>query len=116
MVSARKWEKCDSETRDEGTLGLQVEGGISVQDTLSPIRWGLVGLGWVATDFIAPAMVQNPNSRLAACLGSSLAKGHAFAERFGVERVHGDIEALMHDPDVDAVYIALPRHNDFQWR
>src|SRR5919202_526947 len=79
-----------------------------MQDTPSPIRWGLVGLGWVATDFIAPAMVQSPSSRLAACVGSSLAKGRAFAERFGVERVHGDFEALMHDPDVDAVYIALP--------
>jgi len=79
-----------------------------VQDTLPPIRWGLVGLGWAATDFIAPAMVQSPSSRLAACVGSSLAKGRAFAERFGVEHVHGDIEALMHDPNVDAVYIALP--------
>ena len=74
----------------------------------SPVRWGLVGLGWVATDFIAPAMVTSAGSRLAACLGSSLAKGRAFAERFGVERVHGDLEALMHDPGVDAVYIALP--------
>jgi len=79
-----------------------------VRDTLSPIRWGLVGLGWVASDFIAPAMVENPGSRLAACVGSSLAKGRAFAERFGVERVHSDLDALMHDPDVDAVYIALP--------
>src|SRR5262252_3384841 len=108
MVSARKWEQCDSETRDDGSLVLKVEGGISVQDTPSSIRWGLVGLGWVATDFIAPAMVQSPSSRLAACPGSSLAKGRAFAERFGVERVHGDLEALMHDPDIDAVYIALP--------
>ena len=108
MASARKWEKYDSRTRDEGTLMLQGEGGISVQDTPSSIRWGLVGLGWVTTDFIAPAMVQSPSSRLAACLGSSLAKGRAFAERFGVERVHGDLEALMHDPDIDAVYIALP--------
>ena len=74
----------------------------------SPVRWGLVGLGWVATDFVAPGMVSSPGSRLAACLGSSLAKGRAFAERFGVERVHNDLEALMHDPDVDAVYIALP--------
>jgi 1,5-anhydro-D-fructose reductase (1,5-anhydro-D-mannitol-forming) len=79
-----------------------------VRDIPSPIRWGLVGLGWVASDFVAPAMVQSPSSRLAACLGSSLAKGRAFAERFGVERVHGDLDALMHDPDVDAVYIALP--------
>jgi 1,5-anhydro-D-fructose reductase (1,5-anhydro-D-mannitol-forming) len=53
-------------------------------------------------------MVESPGSRLAACLGSSLAKGRAFAERFGVERVHADLEALMHDPNVDAVYIALP--------
>jgi 1,5-anhydro-D-fructose reductase (1,5-anhydro-D-mannitol-forming) len=79
-----------------------------VSDALSPVRWGLVGLGWAATDFVAPAMVKSPGSRLAACLGSSLAKGRAFAERFGVERVHGDLEALMHDPNVDAVYIALP--------
>jgi 1,5-anhydro-D-fructose reductase (1,5-anhydro-D-mannitol-forming) len=79
-----------------------------VNDAPSPIRWGIVGLGWVSADFVAPAMVKSTGSRLAACLGSSLAKGHAFAARFGVERVHGDLEALMQDPDVDAVYIALP--------
>jgi 1,5-anhydro-D-fructose reductase (1,5-anhydro-D-mannitol-forming) len=79
-----------------------------VSEALAPVRWGLVGLGWAATDFVAPAMVKSAGSRLAACLGSTLAKGHAFAERFGVERVHGDLEALVHDPDVDAVYIALP--------
>ena len=53
-------------------------------------------------------MVKNPTSQLAACLGSSVEKGQAFAERFGVARVHRDLQALMHDPDVDAVYIALP--------
>lgn len=79
-----------------------------MHDEPSPVRWGIVGLGWVATDFVVPAMVKSPGSRLTACLGSSRAKGHAFAQRFGVERVHTDLEALMHDPDVDAVYIALP--------
>lgn len=74
----------------------------------SPVRWGIVGLGWAAADFVAPAMVKSAGSRLAACLGSSPDKGRAFAERFGVERVHTDLDALMHDPDVDAVYIALP--------
>ena len=79
-----------------------------MNDAQSPLRWGIVGLGWVTADFVAPAMVKSAGSRLAACLGSSLEKGHAFAARFGVERVHSDLEALMHDPDVDAVYIALP--------
>jgi 1,5-anhydro-D-fructose reductase (1,5-anhydro-D-mannitol-forming) len=79
-----------------------------VSGAQSPVRWGIVGLGWAAVDFVAPAMVKSAGSRLAACLGSSLDKGRVFAERFGVERVHGDLEALMHDPGVDAVYIALP--------
>jgi len=79
-----------------------------VSDIQSPLRWGIVGLGWVTTDFIAPAIVKSAGSRLVACLGSTLDKGRAFADRFGVERVHGDLEALMHDPCVDAVYIALP--------
>jgi 1,5-anhydro-D-fructose reductase (1,5-anhydro-D-mannitol-forming) len=77
-------------------------------ETPTPVRWGIIGTGWVASDFIAPAMVNNDSSQLAACLGSSVDKGKAFAERFGVERVHGDLASIMHDPDVDAVYIALP--------
>jgi 1,5-anhydro-D-fructose reductase (1,5-anhydro-D-mannitol-forming) len=79
-----------------------------VRGIQSPVRWGIVGLGWVAADFVGPAMVKSSGSRLAACLGSSLDKGRTFAERFGVERVHGDLETLTHDPGVDAVYIALP--------
>jgi 1,5-anhydro-D-fructose reductase (1,5-anhydro-D-mannitol-forming) len=81
---------------------------MDVSDAQSPVRWGIVGLGWVAADFTAPAIVKSAGSRLAACLGSSLDKGRMFAERFGVERVHAELEALMQDPGVDAVYIALP--------
>ena len=69
--------------------------------------WGVVGLGWAAADFVAPAMVQL-GSRLAACVGSSPEKARAFAQRFGVERAHDDLDSLLHDPGVDAVYIALP--------
>ncbi len=79
-----------------------------MSDAQAPVRWGIVGLGWAAADFVVPAMVKSAGSRLAACQGSSLDKGRVFAERFGVARVHGDLEALMHDPGVDAVYIALP--------
>jgi 1,5-anhydro-D-fructose reductase (1,5-anhydro-D-mannitol-forming) len=79
-----------------------------VSSAQTPVRWGIVGLGWAAVDFVAPAMVKSAGSQLAACLGSSPAKGRAFAERFGVARVHADLDALMHDPGIDAVYIALP--------
>jgi 1,5-anhydro-D-fructose reductase (1,5-anhydro-D-mannitol-forming) len=85
-----------------------------MNNSISPLRWGIVGLGWVSTDFTAPAMAKSRGSRMAACLGSSPEKGRAFAERFQVERVHADLEAMMADPGVDAIYVATPNttHRD----
>lgn len=76
--------------------------------TASPLRWGIIGLGWVSCDFVAPGMKKSPGSRIVACLGSSVDKGKAFAERFGVPHVHGTLDAMLGDPEVDAVYIATP--------
>ena len=73
-----------------------------------PVRWGIVGLGWVAVDFVGPAMQKSPGSQIVACLGSTPEKTRAYAEKFGVVRTHTDLQALMSDPGVDAVYIALP--------
>jgi 1,5-anhydro-D-fructose reductase (1,5-anhydro-D-mannitol-forming) len=70
--------------------------------------WGVAGLGWVAGDFFVPAMQKSPGSTLAACLGSSPEKSRAFAQRFGAARAHDDLDSLLRDPAVDAVYIALP--------
>lgn len=74
----------------------------------SPLRWGIIGLGWVSCDFVAPGIKKSPGSRIAACLGSSLEKGKVFADRFGVARVHGSLDAMLADAEVDAVYIATP--------
>ena len=74
----------------------------------SPLRWGIVGLGWVSADFTVPGILKSPGSRLVACLGSSPEKSKAFAERFGIERAHGSLDSIMADPQVDAVYVATP--------
>jgi len=79
-----------------------------VSNTQRPLRWGVVGLGWVATDFVAPGIVKSPGSEMTACLGSTPEKTRAFAGKFGVPRQHADLDSLVGDPDVDAVYIALP--------
>jgi len=74
----------------------------------TPLRWGIIGLGWVSCDFVAPGMKKSPGSQIAACLGSSPEKGKVFAERFGVPRVHATLNAMLADPDVDALYVATP--------
>lgn len=73
-----------------------------------PVRWGVVGLGWVASDFVAPGIVKSPGSELVACLGSTPEKTRAFADKFKVPHAHQDLAALVNNPEVDAVYIALP--------
>lgn len=79
-----------------------------MNSTHTPVRWGVVGLGWVATDFVAPGILNSPGSELVACLGSTPEKTRAFAAKFNVERAHPDLDSLVRDPQVDAVYIALP--------
>lgn len=69
--------------------------------------WGVAGTGWVAADFVVPAM-QQQGSTLAACVGSTPEKSRAFAQRFGFARAHDSLAALLADPGVGAVYLALP--------
>ncbi len=79
-----------------------------MNNTNKPVHWGIVGLGWVATDFVAPGIIKSPGSQLVACLGSTPEKSRAFADKFKVARAHPDLDSLARDPEVDAVYIALP--------
>lgn len=74
----------------------------------TPLRWGVVGLGWAATDYVTPGIIKSAGSELVACLGSTPEKSRAFAEKFNVRHVHDHLDSLVKNPEVDAIYIALP--------
>jgi len=44
-----------------------------------------------------------------------LARAEAYARERGIERAHGSYEALLADPDVEAVYISLPNSLHVDW-
>lgn len=72
------------------------------------LGWGIVGLGRLADQSIAPAMRAASNGRLVACCSRDLARANAFAERHGAARAYDSYEAMVANPEVQAVFIATP--------
>ena len=71
-----------------------------------PIRWGILGTGWIAEQFVADILA---NGITVTAVGSrSQGSADAFAEKFGIPTAHGSYEALAADPEVDVVYVATP--------
>jgi 1,5-anhydro-D-fructose reductase (1,5-anhydro-D-mannitol-forming) len=73
-----------------------------------PVRWGILGCGDVTEVKSGPALQQANGSALVAVMRRDGAKAADFARRHGVPRWYDDAEALITDPEVDAVYIATP--------
>ena len=69
--------------------------------------WGIVGTGRIASQFAADLALL-PEARLHAICSRSPDSAKAFQSTSGAAHVYSDIEALMRDPAIDAVYIATP--------
>jgi predicted dehydrogenase len=72
-----------------------------------PLRWGVIGGGWIAERFV-DALQSKTRQQVVAVGSRSPAGATAFAGRFDIPRPHGSYEDLVSDPEVDAVYVATP--------
>lgn len=77
--------------------------------TAPPLRWGILGTGWIAKRFVA-AMTAHTGQIPHAVGSRSQAGADRFAAAHGIATAHGSYDALLDDPAVDVVYIATP-HN-----
>lgn len=78
--------------------------------TIKPktIRWGIIGCGAVTEVKSGPALQKADHSELVAIMRRNGDLARDYAERHGVSHWYNQAEALIHDPDVDAIYIATP--------
>ncbi len=86
---------------------------IGNQDNLR-LRWGIMGTGSIAHAF-GEGLRHSRSGYLLAVGSRSQESADRFAEEFGAERRYSSYEALLADPEVDAVYIALPNHLHMEW-
>ena len=75
---------------------------------MTTVRWGIIGCGDVTEVKSGPGFQKARGSSLVAVMRRDGAKAEDYARRHGVPRWYNDAEALVRDPEVDAVYVATP--------
>jgi predicted dehydrogenase len=74
------------------------------------LRWGLL-----STANINQALLDSGHGGIVAVASRSAERAEAYAREHGLERWHGSYEALLADPEIDAVYVPLPNSMHVEW-
>jgi predicted dehydrogenase len=81
----------------------------------TPVRIGILGASsYAPTTLINPAR-ENDEVVVAALGARDVPSAEAFAAKYGIARAHGSYEALLDDPDLDAIYVLLPTSMHGRW-
>ncbi|MFL5750233.1 MAG: Gfo/Idh/MocA family protein [Chloroflexota bacterium] len=79
------------------------------------LRWGILSTANIATEKVIPGIRRAARCEIVAIASRESGTAARVAERLSIPRSHGSYEALLADPDVDAVYIPLPNHLHLEW-
>jgi xylose dehydrogenase (NAD/NADP) len=81
---------------------------------VAPVRWGVLSTAAINKKLLAGAR-ESDAVEVVAVGSRDGERARAFAERHGIPRAHGSYEALLEDPDVEAVYVPLPNALHHPW-
>jgi xylose dehydrogenase (NAD/NADP) len=79
-----------------------------------PVKWGIMSTASINRQFLGGAR-QSADVEVVAVASRDGDKAAQYAREQGIERAHGSYEALLADPEVDAVYVSLPNSLHVEW-
>lgn len=82
------------------------------------VAWGIIGCGNVCEKKSGPGLYKTPGSDLVAVMRRNESKAADFAKRHRVDRFYTKVDDLIHDEEVNAIYIATPpdTHKEYTLR
>lgn len=82
---------------------------------MTVLRLGILSTADIARVKVVPGMQRARRCDVVAIASRDAGRARAVADELGIPRAHGSYEALLADPEVDAVYIPLPNHLHAEW-
>ena len=79
------------------------------------LRWGILSTADIGVRKVIPGIRRAARCEVAAIASRDAEAARAAAARLDIPTAHGSYEALLADPDVDAVYIPVPNHLHAAW-
>ncbi|MGZ4410006.1 MAG: Gfo/Idh/MocA family protein [Gaiellaceae bacterium] len=78
------------------------------------VKWGIVSTADINGKLI-PGAHESERVELVAVASRDQARADAYAQEWGIPRAYGSYEALLADPEIEAVYISLPNTLHCEW-
>lgn len=80
------------------------------------VKWGILGSNaLISVKCVIPAICKSGNSSILAIASGNPKDAGKIAAKYQIPNVYAQYEALLTDPDIDAVYIPLPNHLHLPW-
>ncbi len=73
---------------------------------MTTIRWGLIGASTIAREWMIGAIRAQPDGDVVAVMSSNADRARAYAAENNIPKAYDSLDALLADPQIDAVYIS----------
>jgi predicted dehydrogenase len=77
---------------------------------MEPVRWGVVSTAKIGVDKVLPGMMKSRQIRMMAIASRDESLAKRWAKKLGIPKAYGSYEALLADPEIEAIYNPLPNH------
>jgi predicted dehydrogenase len=82
---------------------------------MKKIAWGILSTANIGIKRVIPAILAGQRGRIAAIASRDGGRAAEIAARFGIDRSYDSYQALLDDPEIEAVYNPLPNHLHVEW-
>src|SRR5215469_5243585 len=77
---------------------------------MEPVRWGVISTARIGVAKVLPGMLRSRELKILAIASREEKRARRWARKLGIPRAYGSYEALLADPEIEAVYNPLPNH------